>query len=947
MEYDLLRMGSTLFEDMSVALCSAEFGPGGTTFGVGADGGREWTYEGNLPMPENTLLANGSVWSGGNWNGYTVVQVKHKSFFENNKADLEWLLTTISKEVKNWLETKSGRANKPKNLLFITNVRLTPVPNTGGVDRIKKAMQQHALALKLDGWAVWSAVHVSRLLDNHRDIRKTYLAQITVGDVLSAVLEYYEGRNEESTSVITAFVAKELYAHRHVRLTRAGSTSERERESLAEIGIDLPAVDRNATSKVAVREGKQFVADSIIQAANSPSSPNRAGFMTVLIGGPGQGKSTIGQLLCQSYRAALLVDSRDNLSTADSSVLDETLAHLNAIGLPLPSMRRWPIYIRLTHYSEKLTEQGDTSIQAQIAEQINSRGGGAVTKGDINVWLSQWPWLVVLDGLDEVPDSHTRVRILQKVNEFVSDAANKKADIAILATTRPQGYQQDLAPHRPKELELIELNPEEALSYGKKLVYSRNTGDLARASELLARLESASQENSTAKLMGTPLQVSIMASLLEDRVRVPSTRYKLFDEFYETVYRRESSKEGKLGEVVEGYKAEIDSLHDGAGIRLHVESEHSGMADVHLSKADLRKIAYEHLVSVQTYSPSDAETTASKLVDLATDRLVLLVEESTDRWGYEIRSFQEFMAARFISEGDDELVLRRLKALSRSSHWRNTWLFAAARIFDSRPRLRRPLTEMLTEIDKETVADSIAQPGAHLASDLLIDNFASGTPGIRKGLVLQCVELLDNPTLNREVLRILDSSAIADTVVRRAIQDKLKQASGAGGRRAINIQKVMRYWSTNFVGSIATHIRQKMDRATVVEEFAPSGISASFSLGSIIGDSIDLSTLKADDYTAVRAALDEDSALFIRSDITHRLLAVPESHISSDILADLISSDEAFDIIERALERLPLKDAQASNWFIAQVAQTIGQRVRGMDEDLELAPGLVGGSSGV
>lgn len=51
MDYDLVRMGSTNFEQMAVALCGAEFGSGGDSFGRGPDGGREWTYAGSLPLP--------------------------------------------------------------------------------------------------------------------------------------------------------------------------------------------------------------------------------------------------------------------------------------------------------------------------------------------------------------------------------------------------------------------------------------------------------------------------------------------------------------------------------------------------------------------------------------------------------------------------------------------------------------------------------------------------------------------------------------------------------------------------------------------------------------------------------------------------------------------------------------------------------------------------------
>ncbi|MFJ5956724.1 NACHT domain-containing protein [Paenarthrobacter sp. NPDC092416] len=946
MQYDLVRMGSGEFEDMAVALCNAEFGPGGTSFGAGRDGGREWIYEGPLPMPKNGVPENdGGIWEGAQWDNYTVAQAKHKSILEGGKKDVDWLLTTIQREVKKWVETKEGRTKKPKNFLVITNVDLSSVPQAGGIDRVRDAMRKHATSMKLEGWAVWSAEHISRLLDNHSNIHRTYIAHVTVGDVLSAVLDSYENRNPEATGVITGFVAKELYAHRHVRLTRAGNSSEREFESLAAIGIDLPAVDRSLRFDELGNPRTVAVAESVIDSCNVALSPAAEKFMTVLIGGPGQGKSTIGQLICQAYRAALLDGQEDMLSLADKNVLLETRNHFRQIGLNLPTLRRWPVYIRLSSFSEKMLDSGDSSIQAQITEQINSRGGGTIEKSHLNVWLSQWPWLVVLDGLDEVPDAYTRNRILQKLNEFISDAAGKNADIAVIATTRPQGYQQDLNAHAPRELELAELNHDQALSYGKKLLFSRNNGDPARAKELYERLEGASKEAATAKLMGTPLQVSIMASLLEDRIRVPRTRYKLFDEFYETVYRRECGKEGRLGDTVEQYKAEIDKLHDGVGIRLHLESEKSGNADVHLSKDDLKRIAQDHLIRVQTYEQSDAEKTAARLVDLATDRLVLLVESSTDHWGFEVRSFQEFMASRFLTEGEDTLVLRRLKALARSSHWRNAWLFAAASVFESRTHLRERLVDILNEIDNESVGDSLAKPGARLATDLIADNFAAGTPGIRRRLLLQCIQLLDTPLIDFDkTIPIVDAASTTDAVLRRAVTEKFDESYRAGGRKQENIQSVIAYWSATFTGGIAASARTKLTRAKKLPETGHAGKAEHVTLGMILKDHVDVSDLKPEDRALVESLLQEKTATFMKSSSNGRLYGIAESHFGPQLATDLIQSDEACDALDQAFASLPAESVTASNWFVTQLAQSIGQQVSADEEDLEL---LTGGSGNV
>jgi hypothetical protein len=938
MEYDLVRMGPTQFEDMAVALCSAEFGPGGQSFGVGSDGGREWTYTGTLPLPPNDPHTEGSgSGKAETWSGYTVVQAKHKHILDDGKTDVDWLITTIQKEVNDWLSEKKDRQPKPENFLVITNVRLSAVQGAGGIDRVSEAMKKHAAAMALKGWAIWSSVHVSRLLDNHTDIRQRHLGQLVVGDLLAALIDDVGVHNPDAVRTLNNFVAKELVAHRHLRLTRAGGGPDRER--LADVGIDLPAIDRAFPEDENGEDLTLDVAKQIIQAGDSPSNVRTGRFSTVLIGGPGQGKSTVGQLICQAYRAAHLKGGADSLAPEHKQVLGETLDHLASIGVPLPRMLRWPIYIQLSEYSEKILGAEDFSIQTFIAEKISQRSVETLQKNQINTWLRQWPWMVVLDGLDEVPDAHTRATLLEKISEFVADAAQQNGDISILATTRPQGYQQDLSTLEPRELELVELNHDQALSYGRKLLSSRNPGDGARSREIYERLELASKESTTATLMGTPLQVSIMASLLEDRVRLPRTRHALFAEFYETVFRRESNKLGSVGAKVEKHKSNIDKLHDAAGIRLHLETERSGQADVHLSREDLRSIASNHLIKVQTYDPVTADRTAAQLVDLATDRLVLLVESSNDHWGFEVRSFQEFMASRYLTTGTDELVLARLRALARSSHWRNTWLFAAAHVFETRTYIRDRLVDLLLESDSESIASQIAKPGAMLCGDLIEDNFAMDTPGIRRRLLLHCVEILDSPLLRRQLIPILNTAAEHDPVLRRRIQERFNESLSVGGRRGFHATRTMVYWNRHFKGGIASYIRSKINANTAVEN--PSvqfkiADNQNIGFSQLVAKPLRDIELTPAASTIVDAFLQEKAAVFIRSKETRQLYGLIETSLTPEVATTLIHSDETCSALDEACDKLPIEDVAASNWFVQQIAQSIGQEMVGGAPQLSL-----------
>ena len=57
----------------------------------------------------------------------------------------------------------------------------------------------------------------------------------------------------------------------------------------------------------------------------------------------------------------------------------------------------------------------------------------------------------------------------------------------------------------------------------------------------------------------------------------------------------------------------------------------------------------------------EAEAFAEKILRLSTERLVMLVARKLRKYEFEVRSLQEYMAARALTEGEDAAVLARLR----------------------------------------------------------------------------------------------------------------------------------------------------------------------------------------------------------------------------------------------------------------------------------------------
>jgi hypothetical protein len=70
-----------------------------------------------------------------------------------------------------------------------------------------------------------------------------------------------------------------------------------------------------------------------------------------------------------------------------------------------------------------------------------------------------------------------------------------------------------------------------------------------------------------------------------------------------------------------------------------------------------------------------------RIFNAATQRLVLIAPRGHHGFGFDVRPLQELSAARYLTNGEFDDVASRLRSIAASPHWRNTWIFAAGRVF--------------------------------------------------------------------------------------------------------------------------------------------------------------------------------------------------------------------------------------------------------------------------
>ncbi|SMQ74936.1 hypothetical protein [Agreia sp. VKM Ac-1783] len=778
MDYDFSTLGPTNFEHLAQALVAKTVGASITVFGVGPDGGREASWLGNQLFEKDPE------------GGFGVLQAKYKTISSTPSENLDWLKEQIGDELRDWVKPDSKREQKPDSLLFATNVRLTP-GDGGGKEQARDFAEGLAKKIGLDSTRlhIWSYDEIRSLLDGADDIRRRYAAFVTPGDILSRILDDLNAQDKALTEALALYTARTLVDDDLLNLTQAGTVND-QRVSVSDVFVDLPVVsaERAQDARTLQRlhresEDELGVASRMIRAfsgigtgtdaevKNERIGNNRA----VLVGGPGQGKSTITQWLAQVYRSEFLRESRIAESEEVDDVIKRLENRMSEVGIESPRSRPWPFRLILSNFADYLTQHPQSSLLSYMSHEISDRSPVEVDAAALRGWLSSYPWLLLIDGLDEVPSSSNRDQVMESIAAFFRDVKLLDADVLALATTRPQGYNDEFSPKVYKHFHLLPLNANQALAYAQGLVVVRTGKGTIQSAKTIERLTRARGEESTANLFESPLQVTILTVLLEKIGSAPRDRWRLFSQYYKVISDREQEKQGELSELLQKYESEVAHIHRIVGMELQNRSSQAGGASSFLTVEEFDGIIKERFRAIG-YTEEGLEQIRDNFKRLVTDRLVFLTILNASRVGFELRSFQEFMAAEHIVHQRESEIIAEIRSRALTPFWRNVVLFAIGSVFANRDFLRSDIPLMCADIDSSGGPEDITRPGAYLALDILKEGIVQAQPLYGRALAVTMMKLMDGP-LNRDLTTL---RALSDTEALEVIRNIASETSTAG-----------------------------------------------------------------------------------------------------------------------------------------------------------------------
>jgi hypothetical protein len=581
------------------------------------------------------------------------------------KNPVSWLNDVVKNEEAN-LRRLSGEGIR--NYVLVTNVASSAKPDTGTFDLLSAKLDSYAAEFGFDQMTcIWREALNPWVDGAPTELKWAYADMLAGWDLVRyLVAEQVGGAKDKGLrDILRKVAATQWDSDNRVKFSQSDVDRERVVDLFVDVSVErvhTPGDKRLSPPSVAITGG----AAAYLQTAAAP--------FTLVRGAPGQGKSTLGQYVCQSHRNSFVPES----------------ARLDA--LPQLAQPRFPLRLDLSDYAVWLSgrdvwdhpderanpktkaRKGDqATIECFIADLMTHENGGIrVGAKMVQDIFDRVPSLVVLDGLDEVGSFTARKKVVDAINKFAGRGKAYADPPRIIVTTRPSAG--ELAEPSLDLFEIITLNQltaEQRDEYLRKWCAVRDIrGKDGRT--LRKSFKEKSREPYIRELAGNPMQLTILLDLLHEQgAATPTQRTDLYDKYVELLLAREANKHPQ---TVRAHKEELLEIIPFLGWYLHAHAEESQI-NGRMSVSEL-KAAMRHFQS----SYGNRESIVDELFKGASERLWALTSKVQETYEFEVLSLREYFAARFLYQNagednpdfDNTAVLREML---RRPYWLNTVRF--------------------------------------------------------------------------------------------------------------------------------------------------------------------------------------------------------------------------------------------------------------------------------
>jgi formylglycine-generating enzyme required for sulfatase activity len=408
-----------------------------------------------------------------------------------------------------------------------------------------------------------------------------------------------------------------------------------------------------------------------------------------LLGDPGSGKTTFANFLALCLAGEIL-----------------GLAHVNLaqLGEAWQAGALLPVRVVLRNFAAQLAPQPASQPGNLLWDHITQQMGKSLQDFAplLRQHLLEEGGLLILDGLDEVPEALQRREV---VKQAVLDFRRQFPRVRILLTGRTYAYQRQewrlpgfaeavLAPFGPNQIEAF------VDKWYDHMAQTRAGLSRDEAQGRAAILKRAIKRNAHLReLAGRPLLLTLMASLHAWRGgSLPDDREQLYEESVDLLldlWERPKIVHNRDGHPVLQTESMAEWLRAPQAI---VRKALQALAyEVHAGQPEPTgpaEIAEEHLVAALLRATDDPDIRPGRVVEYIRDRAGLLTGKGEGVYSLPHRTFQEYLAARHLTEaGFPGLLVQLVRA--EPERWREVLLLAAAKVARGTPYAAWTLVQKL------------------------------------------------------------------------------------------------------------------------------------------------------------------------------------------------------------------------------------------------------------
>ncbi len=702
-KYYLNSLGSNEFENMCQSLIQVIIGNGAKIYGMGKDGAREATFDGKAPYPSVSEQ----------WEGKWIFQAK---FHDINQIGMDAARKAIVAEVDSELRKIVDKYEiQCDNYILCTNVSLSPAFRKGTKDVIDNEIIPKYKG-KIKHIHVWGAEEICRFLDSHADIRLTYSNFLLVGDIIFDLVCSKKTEQNELVDVIKSYCLKKYsISEKYAMLDDAGDLEDK-RIELNKVFIDLDIeLDNQSVDNIyieSISREQNYLREHNVK--NEKMSALSYLFddsikNIVVVGGPGQGKSTITQFVSQFYRAILLGKTEEFIKSIDEK---------DAIDEYTKCMPRIPLRIILKDYAQYCSSNTQCNgVLNYIINEIYKSVGMQLDITKLQRVFRNNPILLVLDGLDEVSNKELRTIVIDNVDVFIDEQRELfGTDLKVIATTRPHGYTGEFNPKRSLHIRLTKLSNEKCLKYANKWVKAKEYIE-DESMLILERFNICIRDDIVSSLTYSPLQVTIILVIIRAKGILPKQREELFDTYMKVIYEREQKKNIDL---IRTEKELIYGFHGYLAYIIHRKAQ-KGQTDASLNEDEFQTHMKKYIFFYEPLlNKEEISNKCKQIMKECKERLILIENFEDGKIGFSITSMREFLAAMHLVDTSKSTNERdvRFKALLQLTHWHHVALFFAGRVGRTRPGEISSLVDVCREIDSRGI-DIYTKRGACLVVEML------------------------------------------------------------------------------------------------------------------------------------------------------------------------------------------------------------------------------------